>query len=140
MFGKSFFAISFLREEINNLSRQTSLRRLNSVSTDPRAQVQTHYNNNTPQTLGEDPPKAAGFSTHGATGKMVDMFSLKAASSDKSMSLSDFMYFPICAHVSALFLSRSVQSEDYASLRVDSRMKNSQMSLVSPATRLTSLV
>lgn len=48
-------------EEINNLSRQTSLRRLNSVSTDPRA-----------------------------------------------------------------------QSEDYASLRVDSRMKNSQMSLERP--------
>lgn len=32
----------FLREEVNTLSRQASFRRLNSVSTDPRVQVQTH--------------------------------------------------------------------------------------------------
>lgn len=32
----------FPREEINSLSRQASFRRLNSVSTDPRVQVQTH--------------------------------------------------------------------------------------------------
>lgn len=35
--------VFFSREEINDLSRQTSLRRLNSVSTDPRVQVQNTH-------------------------------------------------------------------------------------------------
>lgn len=44
----SFFFFFFSpREEINSFSRQASFRRLNSVSSDPRVQVQTHTNTHT---------------------------------------------------------------------------------------------
>lgn len=47
----SMLFVFFPREEINNLSRQTSMKRLNSVSTDPRVQVQNKHSSHSMKRL-----------------------------------------------------------------------------------------
>ncbi len=163
LFSKSskcaVFFFFFPREEINSFSRQASFRRLNSVSTDPRVQVQTHTSTHTLSCWEQEP---AGFwetrSTHpplpgpGVAG--VEPLASQQACllwrpmitgccSFKQMACSVHRRFLLISH-SVLFISfifvffhflYFFQPEDYALLRVDSRMKSSELSLVSSSLR-----